>query len=199
VVYSAPLTLFDVSLADWIHVHATPGGLRAFELVSLAGSPFALGALTIVVTVVLGLRRRELLLVGWWAAVVGASILNWTLKQVIQRPRPAYSSAFIADGSFSFPSGHAMVSLVAYGMLAYLVNVLLLATWRSRAVVSGAAAALILAIGTSRLYLGVHYFSDVVGGYAAGVVWLAACISGVEVARRQRDLRDSNVADGWRR
>jgi undecaprenyl-diphosphatase len=45
---------------------------------------------------------------------------------------------------------------------------------------------LILAIGVSRLYLGVHYFSDVVGGYAAGVLWLSACISGVEVARRWR-------------
>jgi undecaprenyl-diphosphatase len=48
-----------------------------------------------------------------------------------------------------------------------------------------AAAILILAVGVSRLYLGVHYFSDVIGGYAAGTVWLVACMSGVEIARRQ--------------
>jgi undecaprenyl-diphosphatase len=77
-----------------------------------------------------------------------------------------------------------MGSLVAYGMLAYLL-VRELHGRRPRLAVIAGATVLVLLIGLSRIYLGVHYFSDVIGGYAAGVVWLAACISGLEVARRK--------------
>jgi undecaprenyl-diphosphatase len=78
-----------------------------------------------------------------------------------------------------------MASLVTYGMLAYFLAVFWTKRRRLRVVIVTAAALLILAIGISRLYLGVHYFSDLVGGYAAGVVWLSACITGIEIARRQ--------------
>jgi membrane-associated phospholipid phosphatase len=77
-----------------------------------------------------------------------------------------------------------MGSLVAYGMLAYLL-VREVHGRRRRLAVIACATLLILLIGLSRMYLGVHYFSDVIGGYAAGVVWLAACISGLEVVRRR--------------
>ena len=79
-----------------------------------------------------------------------------------------------------------MGSLVAYGMLAYVLGVV----WihRRSAQISAAlgAALLIVAIGLSRLYLGVHYFSDVIAGFAAGVLWLSACITGIEIVRRER-------------
>jgi membrane-associated phospholipid phosphatase len=77
-----------------------------------------------------------------------------------------------------------MGSLVAYGMLAYL---LIREGHRhgQRVAVIGCSVLLILLIGLSRMYLGVHYFSEVIGGYAAGMVWLAACISGLEVVRRR--------------
>jgi undecaprenyl-diphosphatase len=79
-----------------------------------------------------------------------------------------------------------MGSLIGYGMLAYVLMLLWIHGRSAQIVVALGAALLIVAIGLSRLYLGVHYFSDVVGGYAAGVLWLSACISGVEVARRWR-------------
>ncbi|HEV2641776.1 MAG TPA: phosphatase PAP2 family protein, partial [Candidatus Elarobacter sp.] len=66
----------------------------------------------------------------------------------------------------------------------------------ARIAIIAIALVLILAIGLSRLYLGVHYFSDVIGGYAAGVLWLAACISGVEVARRQPRFEQATSASG---
>jgi membrane-associated phospholipid phosphatase len=75
----------------------------------------------------------------------------------------------------------AMASLITYGMLAYLLAVFWAKRWWLRVAIV-AAALLILAIGISRLYLGVHYFSDVVGGYAAGALWLSACITGIEIA-----------------
>ncbi len=77
-----------------------------------------------------------------------------------------------------------MASLVAYGMVGYLLVTLCAIRWQARLAIVLAVGVLVLAIGVSRLYLGVHYFSDVVGGYAAGVLWLSACITGLEIVRR---------------
>jgi undecaprenyl-diphosphatase len=129
------------------------------------------------------------MLVGWLAAFAGAGLLDSMLKLAIRRPRPAGAQAFLHisilgySHSYSFPSGHALGSLVGYGMLAYLL-VSHYESRRARTAIVVLASVCVLAIGVSRLYLGVHYFSDVVGGYAAGVVWLAVVISGVEIARR---------------
>ena len=89
----------------------------------------------------------------------------------------------LVETSYSFPSGHAMESFVAYGMLAYLA-VLALKTWEARVAAVCGAALLVVLIGFSRMYLGVHYFSDVIAGYAAGGVWLSALITGAETIRR---------------
>ena len=78
-----------------------------------------------------------------------------------------------------------MGSLVVYGMLAYLLVVFWTERRRTRLTIVLIAALLTVAIGVSRLYLGMHYFSDVVAGYAAGLLWLSACITGLEMARRR--------------
>jgi undecaprenyl-diphosphatase len=184
VIHHDPLTQFDTALLDWLQAHATATGYTIFDAVSFLGSPAALTVLALGVGVVLGVRRQGIVLVGWIAAFTGGTLLNQVLKIVIQRPRPPSAAAHLQQYSWSFPSGHAMLSLIGYGMLAYLLVVL----WVQRrslqvAIISGATV-LIVAIGLSRLYLGVHYFSDVVGGYAAGLLWLSTCISGLEVARR---------------
>jgi undecaprenyl-diphosphatase len=127
-------------------------------------------------------------LIGWGAAFAGGGVLILALKRIIQRPRPLYGAAFLHGESFSFPSGHAMGALIGYGMLAYVLVIVWAERRRAQVAVVAIAAVLVAAIGLSRLYLGVHYFSDVVAGFAAGTVWLAACVSGVEVARRQRLL-----------
>ena len=75
------------------------------------------------VAVVLLRHRHWLLLGGWIAALVGGGVLDMTLKHLIQRPRPVYAAAFLYSTSWSFPSGHAMGSLIGYGMLAYLLVV----------------------------------------------------------------------------
>jgi len=184
VIHHDPLTQFDTALLDWLQAHATATGYTIFNAISRLGSPATLTVLALGVGVLLGVRRQWIVLGGWVAALTGGSLLNQALKLMIQRPRPPYAAAHLEHYSWSFPSGHAMLSLIGYGMLAYLLVVL----WVHRrsmqiAIVLGAAL-LIVSIGLSRLYLGVHYFSDVVGGYAAGVLWLATCISGVAVARR---------------
>jgi len=184
VIHHDPLTQFDVTLLDWLHAHATPAGYTIFRAISFLGSSVAMTALGLGVAILLGARRQWVVLGGWVAAFAGGGLLNQVLKLMIQRPRPPYAAAFVQDSSWSFPSGHAMSSLIGYGMLAYLLVVLWVHRRSMQTVIVLGAAVLIVAIGLSRLYLGVHYFSDVVGGYAAGVLWLAACISGLEVARR---------------
>jgi len=138
------------------------------------------------VALLLAARREWIVLAGWLAAFAGGGLLDVVLKLVIRRPRPPGAAAFLQHFSWSFPSGHAMASLIGYGMLAYVLTLLWIHRRSAQIAVVLGAALLIIVIGFSRLYLGVHYFSDVVGGYAAGVLWLSACISGLEVARRWR-------------
>ena len=183
VVHHDPLTRFDFAVLDWLHAHASPTGLAIARAISAVGSPAAIAVLGLGVAVVLAVRRQGLFLEAWVLAFLGGGLLNQALKRAIQRPRPEHSS-ILSYQSWSFPSGHAMESLIAFGMLAYALLVLVPATRPYRALVVLCAATLILAIGFTRLYLGVHYFSDVVGGYAAGAIWLSACISGLEITRR---------------
>ncbi len=183
VVERETLARFDLQLAAAWRASATPTGAHIFSIVTQLGSGAVIALVGVAVAAVLLARRRRYLAVGWVAAIVGAWILNLVLKLVVQRPRPTFANRWVTVHTFSFPSGHAMSSLVTYGMLAY-VLVLAVSGSRARRFIVLAALLLVLAIGFSRLYLGVHYFSDVMGGYAGGVVWLTACISGTEIARR---------------
>ena len=105
------------------------------------------------------------------ANVVGALVLNQVLKFIIQRPRPDGFRLATASG-FSFPSGHSMVAMAFFGLLAWLV-------WkyeadrRLRRLYATGFALVIVMIGVSRIYLGVHYASDVLGGFCLSMAWLA--------------------------
>jgi undecaprenyl-diphosphatase len=186
VVHHDPLTSFDVAVTRWIRAHTTPLGDRIFTGVSLLGSPIAMAAVGIIGAILIMVRRKWLVLVAWIAGFMGAGALSYILKVVIHRPRPVGASAFLHGETFSFPSGHALGSLVGYGMLAYVVGSASMESRRGRFRLAVATAVLVVAIGISRLYLGVHYFSDVVGGYAVGILWLSVCISGLQVAERRR-------------
>ena len=184
IIHHDPLTQFDLTIAEVLHRHVGPLGVEFAKAVSFLGSPAFIAAWGFVVAGLLLVRREYLLLGGWVIALAGGSMLDTALKRVFHRPRPTWDMPLLTARGWSFPSGHAMGSLVAYGMLAYLL-VRRLDRPRRRLAIIACAALLVLLIGLSRMYLGVHYFSDVIGGYAAGVVWLAACISGLEVERRR--------------
>jgi len=184
IIHHDPLTLVDLTIAEALHRHASPTAVAIAQSMSLLGSPGFIAAWGLVVIGLLVVRRQPLLVGGWVVALLGGGLLDLALKQVFHRARPTSDVPPLITQGWSFPSGHAMGSLVAYGMLAYLL-VRDKTGRRSRAAIIAGAVLLVLLIGLSRLYLGVHYFSDVVGGYAAGVMWLAACITGLEVVRRK--------------
>jgi len=184
VVNHDPLTKFDSTVLESLHRHATPAGVTVSAAISRLGSPVAMAVLAVGGLVLLAVRRQWIVLGGWVVGFGGAGVIDHWLKVAIHRPRPPYATALLQHSSWSFPSGHAMGSLVGYGMLAYVLLLMGLRTRRFRVLIVTGLASLIVAIGISRLYLGVHYFSDVVGGYAAGLLWLSACVSAVELARR---------------
>ena len=155
---------------------------------SLLASTPVLSALTGLLSLWLGWRRRWLHLAALLAAMVSGVALNLTLKYAFVRPRPEFANAYYHETGFSFPSGHAMLAVVFYGLLAYLL-VCTIPRWKWQAIFVLGAATLALLIGFSRLYLGVHYLTDVLGGWAAGSLWLAACITATEAAQYRAQSR----------
>ena len=159
-----------------------------FVTFTVIGTPVGLGILAAIAAVFLTIRRQY----GWvfYLAVtcVGASVLGTSLKLYFARARPDVHEALRHAAGFAFPSGHALGSTVVFGALAYIgAHTLHRWSWRSAAL--ALASASILSVCLSRLYLGVHWLSDVAGGIAAGIVWLAATTLAFEVLRRFWRLR----------
>ena len=178
------LVAVDREVITVVRGRVTEEFLPFFKTITIMGNGETMLLLGLALLVFLAVRRKKALLIGWCAALLGGWLLESGLKLVFQRPRPTWAIVDLPS-SFSFPSGHALVSLVAYGMIAYLLW-LVVRSHRGRLAVVAGAVLLIGLIGVSRIYLGVHYFSDVVAGYAAGLTWLSALISGLEVVRRKR-------------
>jgi membrane-associated phospholipid phosphatase len=191
VVTNDPLVRFDQVVASVLHNLATPALTSFFLIVTAAGSDEAIVSVSTLVAVVFGVRRQWLPLGTWIAAVAGGAALNLLLKQLFARPRPSFEHPLLLETGYSFPSSHAMESLVIYGMLTYF-TVLTLQTWRVRIAIIFGVMLLVLLISFSRMYLGVHYFSDVVAGFAVGGVWLSTCITAVESLRRRSKHQSDN-------
>jgi len=179
------LVAFDHQLAAALQNTWTPRFVLGFSRVTVLGGGIGLAVIGAGVGLILLLRKERSLLIGWVVATLGASALTMVLKAIFQRVRPEYAHM----SSWSFPSGHSMGSFVTYGMLTYVCSRYLpdWAAW----VIGAGLLLLVLFIGFSRLYLGVHYFSDVIAGYSVAMVWLAVCISGTEIARLREKARRS--------
>jgi undecaprenyl-diphosphatase len=164
---------FDQAVREWVHAYAFPGMTRAMTAISLLGYNVLFVELVIALAVFAKLKWRRAAL--WLTvAMVGSLVLDVTLKYIYHRTRPtAYFG--MAPHSYSFPSGHAMLSFCFYGVLAGLLSARTKPLgWR--VLIWFTAAALVITIGLSRIYLGVHYPSDVVAGYLAAAVWVGMII-----------------------
>lgn len=175
----------DAWIDNWLHAHAARPLITFFIGVSVLGSKQAVAVITLGVGAALILWRRWHWLLELILVVGGGLLLNEVLKIIFHRQRPHFSQAFVHPQGYSFPSGHAVGSTLIYGLLAVFA-VQLLSRWKWRTLSVLVALALILLIGFSRIYLGAHYSSDVLGGYAEGVAWLAICVTGVEAHRHVR-------------
>lgn len=159
---------FDVAILETVHRLAQPWLDALAAVVTNLGGAIGVMVITAVVSLLLlwRLKRREFLILV--ASVGGAALLNVILKLLFQRDRPALWERVITENSYSFPSGHAMAS----SALALSIIVLLWSTkWRWWAVLGGLTYVFI--IGFTRMYLGLHYPTDIVAGWLVSAVWVA--------------------------
>jgi len=169
-----PLARWDVSFSRWLAGERSTAGIDFFRVVTFFGSPAVAIAVAAVACVVLYRRRRLVDAVLLPVVLAGAELLNLILKLSFHRARPEV--AFVELDTYSYPSGHAMISTAAYGALAYLAWSHL-GTTRRRLSLGAVLVVLLGLIGFSRIYLGVHYLSDVLAGIAGGVFWLSVSIA----------------------
>lgn len=177
-----PIALADQAFSNALQAKLGNRSLQAFALITHLGDGSTRFALGIVVAAWLFALRRIRLALGWTIALAGVAMFTATLKATFERTRPAHDHGWVVEHSWSFPSGHASGAVAAYGMLAYVLVRLLPERWHPAIV--AAATVLALAIGFSRVFLQVHFLSDVIAGFACGLAWLAVCIAGVEGSQR---------------
>ncbi|MEY2447770.1 MAG: hypothetical protein QOH79_1246 [Acidimicrobiaceae bacterium] len=196
VVAKGPLTRLDGNVANDLNnwVHDSPGTVRVLDDITNIGKPITLFVMvTAAVAYLLWRRRIRLALYLVVTSVVGG-LIDTAVKVLVNRPRPVVDHPIASALGKSFPSGHAMSSTVTYGALALVFLPVLPRRWRPIAL--GAVVLLVLAIGTSRLFLGVHFVSDVIGGFVLGLAWLAASTGAFSIWRTEEGKKPVDVAQG---
>lgn len=160
---------FDVPLLEAARAATTPGRDAFFIALALLG--YQAGVVPVDIALVLGLAWRRRLREGLFAglSIVGSALLNLAAKPVFQRERPALWESIAPEHNYSFPSGHAMGSMT-------LACVLVMLAWHTRARWPALflGAVFVLLVGMSRVYLGVHYPSDILAGWTAALAWTVA-------------------------
>lgn len=176
----------DGPVLSWIVTHRS-GGVLTWVMTELSavGGTAGMTGLAVVAAVLLWCRRRRHEALVVLVAALGAALLVVLAKNLYGRARPPLAVQLVPESTASLPSGHALGSIVVLGVIA----VVAARSARSRALRIQAfvtAAAGIVLIGVSRLYLGVHWLTDVLAGWALGGAWLALCITALVVLNRRR-------------
>jgi len=193
----APLHRLDSSASTNMHQLALghPAWVSAMAWVSNIGSPTVLRLLIVAMAVLLWLRRARRLALWAAATIAGGALIDVVLKAAVGRARPHFAHPVAIAGGGSFPSGHAFTATLAAGVLLLWALPLLSPGWRIAAWIG--AALVPLAVGVSRVALGVHWVSDVVGGWILGAGLLAATSAAFETWRSERGMRSVRpVAEG---
>ncbi|HVF52753.1 MAG TPA: phosphatase PAP2 family protein [Actinomycetota bacterium] len=190
------LTRIDASAAEYLHewVRDSPATVTGLEVISFLGKPIwfylVLGPAVIYLWVK---GRKRLALFLAITALLGGAI-DTVVKEVVDRPRPVLEDPVAHAMGKSFPSGHSMSSVVGYGAL---LLVFMPAIPRARRkLLVGATAVLVLLIGFSRLALGVHFITDVLGGFVLGAAWLMASAAAFNIWREEQGRKPAEPMEG---
>lgn len=172
-----PLLRLDHQVLDSLHNHALHKGgfVDAMHALSSFGAGLVYTILFALIAAWLAWQRRLRLAMFVVVTMIGSSVINALAKLAVGRPRPVLSDPIAHAHGLSFPSGHAQSATVACGVLLVVFWPSLRGVWRVAATLLGAV--VVSAIGFSRAALGVHFVSDVIGGYCLGGLWLALMIT----------------------
>jgi membrane-associated phospholipid phosphatase len=177
------LTAFDDRVSHWFNMHGSPGWTQIMFAITWVHGAIGIPVLSIAFVLFLA-RMRD----WYWCAAVAATtfggmMLNIGLKYVFRRGRPSFTNPLVNIATYSFPSGHTAGATLFYSVLAaYLMS--RTTSVSTRAVIAVLASTMVFLVGFSRIYLGAHYLSDVVGAILEGLAWLAVCLTAVATARR---------------
>lgn len=179
----------DVSVARWFADHRVDWLTSLMRVVTDAGSFWALAPILGIVAAVWLLRTGRWGVAMFLAvALVGAVVAGEVVKDLVERQRPPVRLRADGASGFGFPSGHSVQAMVAYGSLAYIVASAV-RSWAARVAVWTAALVMSLLVGFSRVFLGVHWMTDVLGAYALAAAWLAFVITAFSTGTRLRRRR----------
>jgi undecaprenyl-diphosphatase len=179
---------YDQAIHTWFgNEHQDPITVLLRVATTIGGST-GMGLITATVAAILLVRKERASAIFVLVTAVGGAILNTGLKMIYARARPDMSAALAVARFYSFPSGHAMISFTTCGALAYIA---LRQHWRwaLKSAALALALTIVVLVGLSRVYLGVHWASDIAGGWSAGIVWLAAAVVAFEMLLRLRQRR----------
>jgi undecaprenyl-diphosphatase len=185
---SPELQKFDVRAHDWAVSRRTADATRFFATMSAIGGPAGGGAIAAIVLIALLLRRHFHRAAYLALTSGGGGVLDLELKRFFSRARPAVAEMLRQAHGYSFPSGHAMGSTVLFAALGY-IAFRFLARWRWKAAAISLALTLIVAVALSRVYLGVHWISDVGAGIVCGLLWVTVTTVAYESYRRIHLIR----------
>ena len=193
VVTGDPLILRDLEVERWFHLHQTSWLNRFLSGVSRLHEWPAVAGAAVLLMLYLLWRRDWRWVTTVICAVPGGMLLDALLKVAFHRARPTLSSLAAVLHTYSFPSGHVMAATLIYGVsAAYLIT--RLAAWHFKVLAVLVACSLVAVVAFSRVYLGVHYLSDVLAAASAGVTWLALSLVAVDTLWYRRDRQPhSNV------
>jgi len=195
---SGRVQFVDTFVHDAVVQHRTADATTFFALVTAVGSPIGMLTLLTITTIALLIARRFRWAIYLAVTTGGAGLLDFELKRTFARARPAVVEMLRHASGYSFPSGHAMGSTVAFAALTYL-SYRLTTDWKRQSAATAFSLTFILAVSLSRVYLGVHWISDVGAGIAAGLCWVTSTTVAYEMLRRVRRLRALRGAGGERR
>jgi membrane-associated phospholipid phosphatase len=186
VVHGDPLIFIDKNIAEWLYKRTTPGMSSFMQLITDLGSAYWVTGVAVLTAIVLWWKRCWYRLLALVLVIPGGMVIPILLKIAFHRRRPSFNDSLNIFPGYSFPSGHTMAATLLYGVIVVFA-VIALKSWRWRVLTVISAIVMILLVGFSRMYLGAHYLSDVLGAIAAGLAWLVFCLTAVDTLRRYRD------------
>lgn len=184
----------DIRTANLLYVFRDGSIVDFFLKITLLGEAVIIISLTAVCSILFWLWRRNKFIVPFWITLAGSSLLTVVAKAIIQRERPGGLLPIVTEHSFSFPSGHAAISFAFFGYLAYFL-VKNQTKWRYKINNIFFCVIAVLLVGLSRLYLGVHFLSDVLGGYLIGLIWVIIGITITEWSLYAPSKRAPQISD----
>jgi undecaprenyl-diphosphatase len=191
-VRSGSTQAFDDSVIRWLSAHRTSGLDAAMVEVTALGTGIVVMMIVAVAALFLGLTQHKYSAMLLLASTFGGLVLNEVLKHGFNRPRPTIIVPAVHAVSSSFPSGHAMSAAIVYTTVGYLAARLHKRKW-ARWLVMTPALIVIALISFSRLYLGVHYPSDVLAGLVIGFAWAGFCMATLEAIQKFGFRRDPRI------